>query len=201
MDANITGQVASGASTLVNMAGSILGGNAEARAARIAAKNSKKSAAFESAQLRQQAGQERASSQREAIEQARQARLAQSTAVARAAASGAGASDPTVLKIIGDLAAEGEYNARAALFSGEERARGLEMQGAAADFNGAAEAAGYRTYGRSAKQAGYMSGVGHLLTGVSSFYEKYGGDDDLDTTAFNSAPSTKRTSYWKIVNG
>lgn len=171
-----------GAGTLVNVIGSIIGGNQEARANRLAARNSKRAAKFEAAQLTQAAGQERASSQRVAIEERRRARLASSSAVARAAASGAGASDPTVLNIIGDLAAEGEYNALSALFSGEESARGLEMAAAGRLFEGKSEAQGYNTAAKSAKSYGYMNAGGHMLSGVASFYEKYGGDEDLAST-------------------
>ena len=187
------------ASTLLKTVGAITGGNAESRAYKIAAKNAKKSAAYESAQLKQMAGQERATSQRQALEQWREGRLAQSRAIARAAASGAGASDPTVMKIIGDLAAEGDYNARAALFTGEETARGLEDKAAAALWQGKTDAAGYRTYAKAASRYGYMDAAGHLLTGMSSFYEKYGGDDDLDTpSAVQTYTSPRRISYWKI---
>ena len=63
-----------------------------------------------------------------ASEQRRQGRLLSSRALAVAAASGAGAGDPTVENIIGDIGAEGEFRALSEMFIGEERARGLEME-------------------------------------------------------------------------
>src|SRR3990172_2605978 len=104
--------IASLVGTAVSTVGQIQAGNA-----------ARKSANFQAAQMNQQAGQERATSQRAAIEQRRAARIAASRATALAAASGGGATDPTVLNILGDIKTEGEYNALSAMFGGEERAR------------------------------------------------------------------------------
>lgn len=102
--------------TLISAGGALQEGQAAEAGAR-----------FEAAQMSQAAGQERAASQRRALEERRRARLAQSRAQAVAAASGAGATDPTVLNIIGDIEEEGEYRALTAMFEGEEAARGMEM--------------------------------------------------------------------------
>lgn len=142
------------AGTVVSTLGQIQAGNA-----------ARKSANFQAAQMNQQAGQERATGQRAAIEQRRTARLASSRATALAAASGGGATDPTILNILGDIHTEGEYNALSALFGGEERARGLEM-GAAAKV----------VEGKSAKQASIISAGSTLSTGIGeSLMMKYGG--------------------------
>ncbi len=93
----------------------------------------------QAAQARQSAGQERAASQRDAIEQRRRARLISSRALAVAAASGAGAGDPTIENILGEIGAEGEFRALNELFLGEERARDLELQAALRVFEGAQE--------------------------------------------------------------
>ena len=150
------------ASAIASAAGSIMSGKAEASASR-----------FQAAQMKQQAGQERAVSQRKAIEQRRQAGLANSRVTALAAASGAGATDPTVLDIEGDNAAAGEYNALSALYAGEERARGLEM------------GAGAKLYeGSQAKRAGLIKGGSTLLSAGSSMFDKYGnGGVNGDTPA------------------
>lgn len=139
-------------STVVSAAGSIMSGNAANKAAK-----------FEAAQMTQQAGQERAASQRQAIEQRRQAGLANSRVTAVAAASGAGATDASVLDIQGDNAATGEYNALSALYSGEEKARGLEMGAVAKRYEGA-----------NAAQAGKMQAVGTILSSGKSLYDIYG---------------------------
>ena len=72
----------------------------------------------EALQLERRAGESRATSQREAIEERRQSRLAVSRTQAVAAASGGGASDPDVVERIADIEGEGEYNFLRALYEG-----------------------------------------------------------------------------------
>lgn len=127
-------------------------------------KSAQKAGESEAAQLESIAGQTRAASQREMANQRRSARYAQSRALAVAAASGAGASDPTVVNLIGELEGEGEYGALAAMYEGEERARNLEF--------GAAMA---RKQGKAAMGASAFSAGTTLLSGGSSWYDKYGG--------------------------
>lgn len=117
----------------------------------------------EQMQLNQQAGQDRAASQVEATQIRRSARYAQSRALALAAASGAGASDPTVVNIIGGIAGEGEFQALSSLYTGEESARGKEFAGSIA-----------RKEGRTAKSASYFKAAGTVLSGASSWGGKYG---------------------------
>jgi hypothetical protein len=59
-----------------------------------------------------------------------------SRALAVAAGSGGGASDPTVLNIISRNAAEGAYRRAAALYQGEDRAAAMESQAAATEYQG-----------------------------------------------------------------
>lgn len=109
------------------------------------------------------AGQERATAQREAIEQRRQARIASSRALAVAGASGAGVTDPTVTNIVGDIAGEGEYRALTALYRGEDRARKLET-----------DAALKRMGGSDAAQASKLEAGSSLLQGGSTLMTRYG---------------------------
>ena len=62
---------------------------------------------------------------REMSEEARNKELMHSRAVALAAASGGGVDDPGVVKILGDLNAEGEYRIMSLLWSGQNAAEGL----------------------------------------------------------------------------
>jgi len=120
---------------------------------------------FQAQQLEQKAGQERSVSQRKADSVRRKARFAESRALALAAASGGGASDPTVVNIMSGIAGEGEIASQTALYEGEERARGLEM---------AAETARYE--GKQAKRAGYIKAGTTLMSSIaagSSLTEKY----------------------------
>jgi hypothetical protein len=144
--------------TVLSIGGSVLSGLGQMQAGKAANANAK----FQAAQMEQQAGQERASSQRQAIAERRQANIMQSNAQASAAASGGGATDPTVLNITGNLAKEGEYNALSALFAGEERARGQELQ-----------ATSTRMQGKQAKKQGMISGISTIIGGSASAYSKY----------------------------
>ena len=117
----------------------------------------------EAAGLDRQAGLERASSQREAIEERRQSRLVQSRGLAVAAASGAGADDPTVVNLLANLEGEGEYRALTALYEGNERAIGMEDQARAR-----------RKEAKNIKTAGIINAASTMLGAGSSMYDRYG---------------------------
>ena len=139
----------------------------------------------------QEAGQARASSQREAVDERKQGERIASRVQAVSAASGGGALDPTVIDILGRTGAEGEYRALSALYGGEERARGLEYGAAIDRSRGSADlsaATASRQAGRRAGQLGYLSGAGTLLEGGAalasrkrkpSMRDKYAGYDYL----------------------
>lgn len=140
------------AGTALSAGGSIIGANDEAREMR-----------REAAQLETQAGLERASSHRAAMEEKRQSRLAASRARAVAAASGAGVDDPTVVNLIAGIEGEGEYRALSALYEGDQKALGME-----------AEAAARRRGAKSTKRAGLIKGASTILSGGASLYDRYG---------------------------
>ena len=127
-------------------------------------------------QLEQQAGQERAASQRAAAQERRRLRRAQSRLQAVAGASGAGALDPTVLDLEGDLAAEGEFRALSRLFEGESEARNLEYGATLERHGGQVDSFIFGERARQARRArtgALVSGAGRILGGVS-LLEKYG---------------------------
>jgi hypothetical protein len=97
------------------------------------------------------------------MEERRRARLAESRALAVAGASGAGASDPTVLDIMGGIAEEGEYRALNALYTGEDRARGMEGNAAARRFEA-----------DQARRAGRAEARSTLLGGGYSLLQRFG---------------------------
>jgi hypothetical protein len=119
----------------------------------------------------QQAGQVRAASTGQVENEAQNLALVQSTLRSKAAASGAGGmTDPTVANLSAGVAGRGQYNALSALFTGEEKARGLESQSALDIYQGdqAVQA------GRIKQQAGNIGAVGALFGGGGSLYAKYG---------------------------
>lgn len=134
---------------------------------------------FQAQQARVNAGQAIAASQRDASEQRRQSALLQSRALALAAASGGGTTDPTVVNVIGNIAGEGAYRAAVSLYRGEEQARALRMEAAARDYDAAAAREGGEQRARAYRSAA-RSGV--LKAGLSLF-EKYGMSDQPKATA------------------
>ena len=141
----------------------------------IAGRDAKASADFQAAQMRQQAGQAEASAQRAAIAERKKADYMISRARAVAGASGASVSDPTVSNVIGDIGAEGEYQALTALFNGRERATGLYDSAAAKRMEGsAAMRAGYFGVASTAAQGAYLYKRGVNSSNGTSLLDKYG---------------------------
>lgn len=91
---------------------------------------------FEADQLDIQAGQAQAVAQRGAENATLQSKLLNSTVIARAAASGAGASDPTVMSVVARNAQFGAYNRGVALYEGSESARVDRMKANALRYAG-----------------------------------------------------------------
>lgn len=137
---------------------------------------------FEAQQLEANALTEFAYAQRVAMEEGRRARIAESRALALAAASGGGASDPTVVRIIAELAGEGAYRSAIALYEGEERASQMLLGAQARRMEGqfGLEA------GASARSAYNLMAGGSLLTGAGkigiTLYDKYGTPPTPQTT-------------------
>ena len=109
-------------------------------------------------------------SQRQALEERRQADLVASRALAVAAASGAGVSDPTVVDLLARTRGEGVYRANVALYEGEARARSMRI--AAAGGGGFDE-------GRSLQAGFNAAAAGALFRGgaglyARSLYDRYG---------------------------
>lgn len=138
----------------------------------------KTAADLEANVLEVQAGQTVAAAQRDMFDVQRATRLAQSRAVALSAASGGGASSPTVLTIVGNMAKEGAYNGVRALYAGEEQARLMKIQAIEKRKLGqfdmtAGSLAGLasETKGRGAQ----LSSYGTILNTAGSLFGKYGG--------------------------
>lgn len=152
---------------LVSAAGSIVGG--------IAANNQAKAQAQA---MTVRAGEERAASQREAIDRSREAKLVMSRQQAVAAASGGGAADPTVVNLMAGVAARGDYNSATALYEGETKGRGLEYQATLT-----------RMQGRQAMFAGFINGASSILSGFSNFQSYAGSGPPAIPSTSSSASS------------
>ena len=144
------GQVTSGlqiAGTLFSAAGQLSQGRAAQQAANLRAR-----------QLDREAIAAEAASQREAIEERRQARLLQSRARAVAAAGGGTTTDVGVTDILSRIEREGEFNALSALFAGSEKAAGFR-----------AGAATERYQGKLARQQSRIQALNTFISGASKF--------------------------------
>jgi hypothetical protein len=86
-----------------------------------------------------------------------------------AAASGAGASDASVVNIVGRIKGEGAYRAATALYAGEDKARVLRMQAAAKRYEGltAEEAGGLNAQDATAKYE--AAAVAEEAKGVAAY--------------------------------
>lgn len=108
-------------------------------------------------ELNQKANQDAASAERQQITAERQTELALSRTQALAAASGGGATDPTVLNVEGQIARQGTYNALSALYNGTAAAAADRYQGKIDLFQAGQQAA-----------AAPFAALGQVLSGISS---------------------------------
>jgi hypothetical protein len=120
---------------------------------------------------------------------AKQYRLAQSRALALAAASGGSAVDPTVVKIMADLASAGSTATRVQVFNAEEQARGMRNQAAATEYGG-----------ELAKQAGKRKALFTVLSGAKSIYDMTSSGAGSDFYS-GSIPDTPDFDWHNIGSG
>lgn len=165
----------------VSLGGTLLSASSQRSAGRAAAAQASQSAAaermaaeYEAVQHEYIGGQAQAQAQREAEEQRKVTALMASKVLAAAAASGAGASDPTVVDIISGIMGEGAYRASLAMYEGEEENR-LRKMAAEARRAGGQAAAGARMYeGQSIAKASNLSAFSTILRGGASLLSMYG---------------------------
>lgn len=130
----------------------------------------------EAASLMRRAKSERAIGNRLAHEEHRKAEKVSSDFDAQAAASGTGG--PQIEKLAADIAAEGDYRKRVALFGQEEVARGLEDLAKMKEFEGH-ESARAGSIKAGAKRTAAVATLLELFEDTSLF-DKFGEDDDED---------------------
>lgn len=129
---------------------------------------------FQAAQLRDLANTEAATSQRRAFDVDRQSRYIASAALASAAGSGGGASDPTVVNIISNISAEGAYRGAVALYGGQDRARLMQIQAATKEYEGNTTAQRSNTAG-AAQLLGAGTSMAKGFAKNSSLLARFGG--------------------------
>ena len=165
--------VLAGVSTAVQVAGTLAAGKAQQSAAN-----------YQAAQLDQQAGQARASSQRDAANQQRTTAYALSRAQAVAAAGGGNTLDPTVVNTEQNIAGQGEYNTLTSLFNGEEKARGMEQEADTARYQGGLD-----------ESAAQTKAIGTIASSGSSMLMKYGNPFTASNDASGGSFGGKTAMY------
>jgi hypothetical protein len=153
------------AGTGMSAMGTLAGGKAAAQAGYAA----QQSHEFTARQQEQAAQEGRAVAQRSALEKRREGTLLSSKMLARAAASGGGADDPTVTKIGEDIAGRSEYDALTEMYKGENRARGLLDAAMASRMTGDAALA----EGEAKKRAAKLSAIGTIIGGAGSMFGQF----------------------------
>lgn len=157
-------------STVLGTAFDVIGLLDSGRGARLEGERRKVEAQFAKEQADQDAVTVFASSQRDAIEQNRQADIVASRALAVAAASGGGASDPSVMKVISEIKGEGALRASMALYEGEAHARKLRISGLMSQLEGDNAVVA----GANKEQSYRFHALGSTLKGAASLYSRYG---------------------------
>lgn len=152
------------AGTAVSAGGSILGG----KASMLEGRSAGQAADYEAMQLRRAAKEERAIGQRKAMERNHETDILMSEQVARAASSGAGVVNPTILNLISETAGRGAYLADSEMTAAETAARSKLDQAKASVFRGKLA----RMRGKSAMGASLLDAGATVLGGLSKI--KYG---------------------------
>lgn len=139
----------------------------------------KRAADLEADTLETQASNTIGAAQRDMIDLQRSARLAESRAIALAAASGGGASTaPTIVKLVGNIAKEGSYNSARAMYAGEEKARLMRLQAKELRDMGEFAVVGGNLLGSVAEdkaKANELATYGTIASNSAGLYAKYGG--------------------------
>lgn len=138
-------------------------------------REAKAQAEYQAKVQEQQADEAYASAQRDAAEKYRKGQIMLGDQRAAIAGSGGDLTDPSVLDIMGDTAAEIDLAARTDIYRGDQQARG---------YNDAA--INSRITGKNAQRASYLSAAGTLFSGVSNMYSRFGQQAKSTATASGS---------------
>ena len=118
----------------------------------------KKEGEFKAKQAERVAADERAAASRESEDQRRKTAYVMSEQKAKAASSGAGVTNPTILDIIGETAQRGDYVSRSKIASGENKASGYLDQAAASRYKG-----------KNAYAGSILTGLGQAAKGIYKY--------------------------------
>lgn len=156
---------------------------AKGAATRTVAARRNASAEFEAAQLDTEAGQSVGVGMRNAQDETLKALYANSKALALVGASGAGASDPTVMNVLARTAGEGAYRSALALYEGEAQARIDQMRAQALRYQGAVGVDDAAAASRAANMGALSTVLSGGLKGLTLYDRFWTGKKDAATAA------------------
>ena len=160
----------------------VMGTLASARGTLDAGRSARTAAGFQAAQMRVNAGQQEAASQRGSEEKLREARLLASRAIAVAGASGAGVSDITVTNIVAQILGEGKLSSLTDLYEGGEAAAGMRRQAAATEYEG-----------ESVYRAAKTKSLSTLLTSAGGMSDMFPAEKKREVKTQKAAPVEERS--------
>jgi hypothetical protein len=155
-----------GVGGITNALGTLAGG----ASAKQAGQMEEQAANFQATQLRQNASQAVASSQRQMLDTQLKTQQLVSTSTARSAAGGVNAGAGSAATNVGNIAQRGSYQSMMDLFSGQSKATGMLNEAAGVQYTGQMEA----LEGEEKQDASYLAAGGTLAGGLGSMFETYG---------------------------
>ena len=162
--------VITAAGTVAGAAGTLVSASGQAQSAMDEAAAEEQRTIAEGQIAARKALEERAAAQRTAGDEMHKAKLTQSRLGNIAGASGAGASDQTIIDLYGDIEQEGRYNAAAAMAAGDQRAQGLTYQAALDRWRTDANNRIKRAGARSTLIGGILGAGGQIGSAMSRRY-------------------------------
>lgn len=123
----------------------------------------------------------------------REGRFAKSRALAAAAASGGGATDPTVVKILSEIEGQSEYEALSDLYSGESQAYALEQEAEATRYGGRLS----EYTGRLRRSLLRQQALNTIASGAMTLASRYGqgGPPALPPVTISKVPLPSAPAY------
>lgn len=127
-------------------------------------------AQFAAQQMRANANAAAGSAERQGEDIGLRTQYIASRALSMAAGGGGGASDPTVINTIARIQGEGAYRQASAIYSGQERARQMDIAASGEVWSGNEEL----RVGRQAANASDIAATSTVLKGATSLFERFG---------------------------
>jgi hypothetical protein len=159
--------------TAIGAGGTLMGGNASADALQATRFNQLLAAKNKSDELRMAATEAQAAAGRDAYEFSRNKNMLLSKARANAGMSGGGVADTSVVNTMAGIENQGEFQKAMALYSGENKARGLNYEADNAWKEALNNDAATQYQADTIRRKSRMDAFGTILSGAGSALNQY----------------------------